>query len=109
MNATACRRTENDYQLTVDDAPTLDQLPVGAEGTVLAVRCERAIARRLMEMGVLPGTRITVLRIAPLGDPILLRLRSYSLSIRRREAAGIVLSDVREPVGAQALAEQAPS
>ncbi|MCB9593399.1 MAG: ferrous iron transport protein A [Sandaracinaceae bacterium] len=93
----------------MEDGATLDELPVGAEGTVVAVRCERAIARRLMEMGVLPGTRVAVVRVAPLGDPIQLRLRSYSLSIRRREAAGIVLSDVREPVAAAAVAEQAPS
>lgn len=76
---------------------------MGAEGTVVAVRCERGIARRLMEMGVLPGTRVTVVRVAPLGDPIQLRLRSYSLSIRRREAAGIVLTDVREPVTARVV------
>lgn len=88
---------------------TLDELPVGAEGTVVEVRCERAIARRLMEMGVLPGTRVAVVRVAPLGDPIQLRLRSYSLSIRRQEAAGIVLSDVRDAVTAPAVAERAPS
>ncbi len=96
----------------MDDEPattTLDELPVGAEGTVVAVRCERPIARRLMEMGVLPGTRLRVVRVAPLGDPIQLRLRSYSLSIRRREAAGIVLTDVREAAFSLAVAERAPS
>lgn len=75
---------------------TLAELPVGAEATVAEVRCSRAVARRLMEMGVLPGTRVSVARVAPLGDPIQIELRSYSLSIRRREAAGIVLRDVRE-------------
>jgi len=93
----------------VTEGPTLDELPVGAEGTVVAVRCERAVARRLMEMGVLPGTRVEVVRVAPLGDPIQLRLRSYSLSIRRREAAGIVLQDVREAATAPAAAERAAS
>ncbi|MEZ4340564.1 MAG: ferrous iron transport protein A [Sandaracinaceae bacterium] len=92
-----------------DPTATLDELPVGAEGTIVEVRCDRPIARRLMEMGVLPGTRVAVVRVAPLGDPIQLRLRSYSLSIRRREAAGIVLGDVCEPVTARAVAEQAPS
>ncbi|HJL16485.1 MAG TPA: ferrous iron transport protein A [Sandaracinaceae bacterium LLY-WYZ-13_1] len=76
--------------------PTLADLPIGAEGTVVDVRCPRPVARRLMEMGVLPGTRVRVLRVAPLGDPIVLQVRRYSLSIRRREAADIVLSDVRE-------------
>jgi Fe2+ transport system protein FeoA len=88
-----------------DDRPTLADLPIGAEGTVVDVRCPRPVARRLMEMGVLPGTRVTVVRVAPLGDPIVLRVRSYSLSIRRREAADVVLSDVRLPVAA---AEESP-
>lgn len=76
---------------------TLADLPVGAEAVIAEVRCERAVARRLMEMGVLPGTRVAVVRVAPLGDPLEIAIRSYSLSLRRREAAGIVLRDVREP------------
>lgn len=80
-----------------DDSSTLADLPIGASGTVVEVRCLRPVARRLMEMGVLPGTPLVVIRRAPLGDPIVLRLRGYSLSIRRQEAAGVVLSDVREP------------
>jgi ferrous iron transport protein A len=47
----------------------------------------RATARRLLELGLLPGTPVRVVRRAPLGDPIELRLRNYSLSIRREEAA----------------------
>jgi len=42
-----------------------------------------------MEMGLLPGTPVSVARIAPLGDPLELRLRGYALSIRRLEAMGI--------------------
>lgn len=93
----------------MENAPTLDMLPVGAEGIVAEVRCERAVARRLMEMGLLPGTRVAVVRFAPLRDPIQLRVRSYSLSIRRREAAGIVLREVCEPTTALEVAEQAIS
>jgi len=93
----------------VKDAPTLDTLPIGAEGVVAEVRCERSVARRLMEMGLLPGTRVVVVRFAPLRDPIQLRVRSYSLSIRRREAAGIVLHGVCEPATALAEAGQATS
>src|SRR5690606_1547102 len=89
---------ENDYQFSVNDPRTLADLAVGAEAVVADVACERPIARRLMEMGVLPGTRVGVVRVAPLGDPIEIEVRSYSLSIRRREAAGIVLRDVLEPV-----------
>jgi ferrous iron transport protein A len=47
----------------------------------------RATARRLFEMGLLPGAVVRVVRRAPMGDPIELRLRNYSLSIRKEEAA----------------------
>ena len=80
---------------------------VGAEGTVVDVRCPRSVARRLMEMGLLPGTLVRVVRVAPLGDPIELRLRSYSLSIRKQEAAGVVLEDVK--VAHTAAASEATS
>jgi Fe2+ transport system protein FeoA len=86
---------------------SLADLPLGASGVVASVGCPRAVARRLMEMGLLPGTRVTIVRIAPLGDPLELRLRSYALSIRREEAAAILLEDVRETVTVPAAAERA--
>ena len=91
----------------MDATATLDELPIGAEGVVAAVRCPRSVARRLMEMGLLPGTRVTIVRVAPFGDPIQLRLRSYSLSIRRREAAGIVVRDVHEAAPVTVAVERA--
>lgn len=73
---------------------TLDLLPLGTAAIVRGVRSPRAVARRLLELGLVPGTRVIITRVAPLGDPIVLRLRNYSLSIRRAEAAGI---EVDEP------------
>jgi Fe2+ transport system protein FeoA len=70
-------------------ARTLADVPVGAEVVVEDVGGDRNVARRLMEMGLLPGTRVRVARVAPLGDPIELRLRSYSLSIRSLEARSV--------------------
>ena len=75
-------------------ARTLDLVPLGTAAIVRGVRSSRAVARRLLELGLLPGTRVIITRVAPLGDPIVLRLRNYSLSIRRAEAAGI---EVDEP------------
>jgi Fe2+ transport system protein FeoA len=72
-----------------DDAKCLGRLPVGASAVVKAVRGPRAVTRRLLEMGLLPGTTVRVVRVAPLGDPIELSLRGYALSIRRAEALGI--------------------
>lgn len=90
----------------MSDRSTLAELPIGAEAVVAAVSCPRSVARRLMELGVLPGTRVAVIRAAPLGDPLEIEVRGCSLSIRRREAAGIVLQDVREPVTEAVRAER---
>ncbi|HJK89768.1 MAG TPA: FeoA domain-containing protein [Polyangiaceae bacterium LLY-WYZ-15_(1-7)] len=70
-------------------ATPLSELAVGERGVVRAVRCPRPVRRRLLELGLLPGTPVQVLRRAPLGDPIELRLRGYSLSIRSSEASAI--------------------
>lgn len=67
----------------------LAALPLGRSGVVARVRGERAVVRRLLEVGLVPGTRVTLQRVAPLGDPIELRVRNYALSIRRSEALGI--------------------
>ncbi|MGF1469379.1 MAG: ferrous iron transport protein A [Sandaracinaceae bacterium] len=91
------------------DPITLADLRVGATGCVADVIGERSLVRRLLEMGVLPGTRVTLTRIAPLGDPLELRLRGYSLSVRRREAANILLEDVQDPVAVPALAKRSTS
>jgi Fe2+ transport system protein FeoA len=74
---------------------TLADLSVGQEATVTDVGGDRGVARRLMEMGLLPGTVVRVARVAPLGDPIEIRLRSYSLSIRRLEAGAIRVEHAR--------------
>ena len=59
---------------------------------MLSVKCDRRLTRRLLEMGLLPGTRVRVVRVAPLGDPIELRLRDYALSVRRSEASRIAVA-----------------
>lgn len=68
---------------------TLSGLPVGTTAVVASVSGSRPVVRRLLEMGLVPGTPVTLHRHAPLGDPVELRVRNYALSIRRTEAAGI--------------------
>ncbi len=65
----------------------LAQLTVGASATIQAYPQAGAAFTRLREMGLLPGTRITLVRIAPLGDPIEIQVRGYRLSLRKSEAA----------------------
>jgi ferrous iron transport protein A len=77
-------------------AVTLDRLPVGASGRVVAVGGSGPLARRLMEMGVVPGAPVRVVKFAPLGDPLEVRVRNYHLALRRSEAETIkvVTSDM---------------
>ncbi len=56
---------------------------------VEAVEGDRAFRRRIMEMGLVPGTKVRVVAVAPMGDPMTLELRCSRLSIRRREAAQV--------------------
>ena len=68
---------------------SLAALPVGGNAVVSRVRGERAVVRRLLEIGLVPGTKVTLSRVAPMGDPIELKLRNFALSIRRSEALGV--------------------
>jgi len=70
---------------------TLDELGRGAEAVVESVGGERPFRRRLMEMGLVPGTAVSLVNVAPLGDPLEIELRSGRLSIRRYEAALVSL------------------
>ncbi len=71
---------------------TLDQLPIGDSAVVHRIDCERRVGGRLMEMGLLPGTRIEMVRRAPFGDPLEIRLRGYLLSLRSADAAEVSLA-----------------
>ena len=70
---------------------TLGQLSPGEGGTITAIASGPA-AERLMEMGLLPGTQVEVVRLAPLGDPMDLRVRGYHLSIRKVDAALVTVN-----------------
>jgi len=67
----------------------LAETRIGQVVTVEHVGGEGSFRRRLMELGLVPGTRIEVVGVAPLGDPIELLVRGSSLSIRRAEAQGV--------------------
>ena len=66
---------------------SLAELQRGRVAIVEAVGGERPFRRRLMEMGLVPGTRVSVVNVAPLGDPIEIELRHGRMSIRRHEAS----------------------
>ena len=81
----------------------LAQTRIGQIVTVTHVAGEGSFRRRLMELGLVPGTRVEVVGVAPLGDPLELLVRGSSLSIRRAEAEGVSVS-----LGEASSAERAP-
>ncbi len=70
---------------------TLDQLKAGEKGTILGYEGEEDLHYRLKELGLIRGTEIFVKRFAPLGDPMEIILRGYSLSLRRQDASKILV------------------
>ncbi|HEY3500175.1 MAG TPA: FeoA family protein [Polyangiaceae bacterium] len=68
---------------------SLADLKIGDVVSVEHVGGERAFRRRLMELGLVPGTRVELVAIAPLGDPLELLVRGSSLSIRRADASTV--------------------
>jgi ferrous iron transport protein A len=90
---------------------TLDQLSRGQAGRILRVGGRPAARRRLLELGVVRGETITLLRAAPLGDPLEYVVKGYHLSLRRREASTITVEALAAPGQAStiAAAEVAPA
>jgi ferrous iron transport protein A len=72
--------------------PSLDQLRPGERARVEEIHGDDAIVQRLLEMGLLEGEEIEVIAFAPLGDPLEIRLRDYRLSLRRSEAARVLVT-----------------
>jgi ferrous iron transport protein A len=67
-------------------ATTLDRLAQGQTARVTKIGGERALRRRLMDMGITKRVEITMVKASPLGDPVEYRLRGYSLSLGKAEA-----------------------
>ena len=65
---------------------TLDELKVGESGRILAVDGEGALRCRLLDMGLTPRAMVTLQKIAPLGDPMEIRVRGYELTLRAADA-----------------------
>ncbi len=73
----------------------LSQVPIGQVVQVTRIGGEGSFRRRLLELGLVPGTRVELLRVAPLGDPVELLVRGASLSIRKAEAGFVEVHATR--------------
>lgn len=79
---------------------TLDEIKPGNGGVILRVGGEGALRRRLLDMGLTPKTTVFVKKVAPMGDPMELCLRGYTLSIRKEDAAKIEIEVKADVTGA---------
>ena len=68
---------------------TLDKLPIGKPAVILTVGGEGDLRCHLLDMGIIPHTEVTVRKVAPLGDPIEIFLRGYTMTLRKDDAAKI--------------------
>ena len=75
---------------------TLDELKPGTKGRIPAVGGEGELRLRLLDMGLIPRTEVTLMKVAPMGDPIEIRVRGYELTLRVSDAKNIEVSEVIE-------------
>ncbi len=73
----------------------LSEMKAGARGRIVKINpCEKVYRQRLIAMGLIPGTEFRVSRIAPLGDPVEIEVRGFSLSLRKIEANAMQIEGV---------------
>ena len=75
---------------------TLDELRIGGSAVIKTVNGEGALRLRLLGMGLIPRTRVSMIKIAPMGDPMEIMVRGYELTLRREDAAKIEVEEVAD-------------
>lgn len=85
---------------------TLDELQIGDSAQILKVGGEGALRQHILDMGVIPGTRITMVKYAPMGDPIQLRVHGYELTLRLADAKNIEVQPVTDKEDANEVKSQ---
>ena len=78
------------------EAKTIDQLAPGAYGIIKRVGGKGSFRDRLLDMGLTPGTLVSLRKAAPMGDPVQLSLRGYELTIRKSDAACVEIASVED-------------
>lgn len=75
---------------------TLDKLPIGEKAVIISVGGENNLRCHLLDMGLIPHTEVSVRKTAPLGDPIELFLRGYTITLRKDDASKIEIRPISE-------------
>ena len=73
---------------------TLKELSVGSSAIVTTVGGEGALRQHFLDMGVIPGAQVTLVKFAPMGDPMELRIHGYELTLRKEDARNIVVESL---------------
>jgi ferrous iron transport protein B len=76
---------------------TLKELDCGKSATVVSVGGKGALRQHFLDMGIIPGAKITMVKLAPMGDPMELQIHQYHLTLRLADAAQIVIDNVQDP------------
>lgn len=93
--AVAEARVDERYPSSQEEVERLAGQPVGRVLRIVGFELPAEIHQRLLELGLTRGAECTVVRYAPLGDPMQVRVRGYSLSLRSTEAGGVLVFPVR--------------
>lgn len=78
--------------MTTEAGESLNNLPLGQKGRVTGFSLPPEQRQRLLEMGLTVGAQFEVIRFAPMGDPIDIKVRGYHLSLRKSDAAGVFVT-----------------
>ena len=73
---------------------TLNDLKIGESAIIATVGGEGSLRNRFLDMGLIPHTRVTLQKVAPMGDPMEIRVRGYELTLRREDARQIEIREV---------------
>ena len=77
---------------------TLKELPIGKTATIRTVGGEGALRQHFLDMGIIPGAEVTMVKYAPMGDPVEVRIHSYELTLRLADAGRIAIDEMRDAV-----------
>ena len=76
---------------------TLDKLEIGKEGYILSIDCDdRALRNHILNMGLTPNVEVKLIKTAPMGDPLEIRVRGYELTLRKSDASKITIRDIHD-------------
>ncbi len=74
---------------------TLNKMKPGDKAIIFKISGEGALKKKFLDMGVLPGTTMEIIRVAPLGDPVEIKIKGYNLTLRKEEAASIQVREIQ--------------